>query len=82
MRRLGGSARGYLGPVVGTIWGLTRACHRRSILAFQEWFVDEQACLDDLFECRWPEGFACPRCGGRGEVLGTISGLPSGPSRA
>ena len=27
--------------------------------------MDEQACLDYLFECRWPEGFACPRCGGR-----------------
>jgi transposase-like protein len=37
----------------------------RSILAFQEWFVDEQACFDYLFECRWPEGYACPRCGGR-----------------
>ncbi|MEB0288796.1 IS1595 family transposase [Cryobacterium sp. 10S3] len=37
----------------------------RSILAFQEWFVDEQACLDYLFESRWPEGFTCPRCGGR-----------------
>ncbi|TFD10221.1 IS1595 family transposase, partial [Cryobacterium sp. TMT1-21] len=33
----------------------------RSILAFQEWFVDEQACLDYLFESRWPEGFTCPR---------------------
>ncbi|MBC7594389.1 IS1595 family transposase [Cryobacterium algoritolerans] len=37
----------------------------RSILAFQEWFVDEQACLDYLYESRWPEGFTCPRCGGR-----------------
>ncbi|WP_028278375.1 IS1595 family transposase [Arthrobacter sp. H5] len=37
----------------------------RSILAFQEWFVDEQACLDYLFECRWPGGFICPRCKGR-----------------
>lgn len=37
----------------------------RSILAFQEWFVDEQACVDYLFECRWPDGFICPRCEGR-----------------
>ena len=27
--------------------------------------MDEQACLDYLLECRWPEGCACPRCGGR-----------------
>jgi len=26
--------------------------------------VDDQACLDYLVECRWPEGFTCPRCGG------------------
>ena len=46
-------------------WGVPKPDFPRSILAFQEWFVDEQACLDYLFECRWPEGFACPRCGGR-----------------
>ncbi|MFQ4150599.1 IS1595 family transposase [Arthrobacter sp. LAPM80] len=34
----------------------------RTILEFQARFVDEQACLDYLFACRWPEGFVCPRC--------------------
>jgi len=35
-----------------------------TILEFQARFGDEQACLDYLFQCRWPEGFVCPRCKG------------------
>ncbi|MBP2375617.1 IS1595 family transposase [Paeniglutamicibacter psychrophenolicus] len=35
-----------------------------SILEFQARFVDVRACLDYLFACRWPDGFACPRCHG------------------
>lgn len=34
-------------------------------MEFQARFGDEQACLDYLFECRWPEGFVCPRCKGQ-----------------
>ena len=26
-------------------------------------FPDEQACLEYLAACRWPDGFRCPRCG-------------------
>ena len=37
----------------------------RTILEFQARFADEQTCLDYLFECRWPEGYVCPRCQGR-----------------
>lgn len=37
----------------------------KSILEFQARFADEQSCLDYLVECRWPEGFVCPRCSGR-----------------
>lgn len=37
----------------------------RTILEFQARFSDEQACLDYLFECRWPDGFVCPRCKGQ-----------------
>src|SRR4051794_4094719 len=37
----------------------------KSILEFQTRFGDEQACLDYLFACRWPDGFVCPRCRGR-----------------
>lgn len=38
---------------------------------FNAWFVDEAACLDYLAGLRWPGGFACPSCGGRG--LGRMS---------
>ena len=38
----------------------------RTILEFQARFGDEQACWDYLFQCRWPEGFVCPRCKGGG----------------
>ena len=37
----------------------------RSILEFQSRFSNEQACLGYLFDCRWPDGFVCPRCKGR-----------------
>ena len=28
-------------------------------------FADEDACREYLFALRWPDGFACPRCGGK-----------------
>jgi transposase-like protein len=34
-------------------------------MVFQERFATEAACLDYLAGSRWPEGFACPGCGGR-----------------
>jgi transposase-like protein len=43
---------------------VTRPDFPRSILEFQARFVDEDACRRYLFESRWPEGFACPCCGG------------------
>src|SRR5215218_3964842 len=36
-----------------------------TIMDFQERFATEAACLDYLAASRWPEGFACPGCGGR-----------------
>ena len=30
---------------------------------FQRQFASEEACQDYLTACRWPDGFACPRCG-------------------
>jgi ribosomal protein L37AE/L43A len=36
-----------------------------SILEFQQRFGEEDACRRYLFASRWPEGFCCPRCGGR-----------------
>lgn len=35
----------------------------RTIVEFQQWFPDDEACSGYLFESRWPEGFRCPRCG-------------------
>lgn len=36
----------------------------KSILEFQQWFPDEEACIKYLYESRWPDdGFICPVCG-------------------
>jgi transposase-like protein len=32
---------------------------------FQRQFATEEACQEYLASCRWPDGFACPRCGER-----------------
>lgn len=32
---------------------------------FEEHFATEAACREYLFDLRWPNGFACPRCGAR-----------------
>jgi len=34
-----------------------------SLLEFQEYFRDEDACVRRLAALRWPDGFLCPRCG-------------------
>ena len=30
---------------------------------FDQRFSDEQACIDYLYKCKWPEEFVCPKCG-------------------
>ena len=35
----------------------------KSIIEFQQWFPDEEACIKYLYESRWPDGFVCPICG-------------------
>lgn len=37
----------------------------RTLLELERRFGSAQACRDYLFQLRWPEGFVCPRCGGR-----------------
>ena len=37
----------------------------RSLREFQSKFATEEACQQYLADCRWPEGFVCPRCGTR-----------------
>lgn len=37
----------------------------RTLLELEKRFATDQACREYLFALRWPEGFVCPRCGGR-----------------
>src|SRR5215217_8500814 len=45
--------------------GLRRSVEGLSEAEFRERFGTEEACRRALFEMRWPEGLACPACGGR-----------------
>jgi len=44
---------------------MSRPDFPRTVLEFQQQFSTEAACLKYLVESRWPDGFVCPRCGGR-----------------
>ena len=44
---------------------MSRPDYPLTILEFQKRFGTEEACRAYLFASRWPEGFACPGCGGR-----------------
>jgi transposase-like protein len=35
----------------------------RTMQEFDEWFLNEEACVEYLRRLRWPEGFHCPNCG-------------------
>jgi transposase-like protein len=37
----------------------------RNLLELEARFSTDAACREYLFRLRWPEGFGCPRCGGR-----------------
>jgi transposase-like protein len=37
----------------------------KTLREFQAKFASEEACRKYLVACRWPDGFACPRCGNR-----------------
>ena len=39
-----------------------------SLLEFQRSFPDDAACAAFAFRLRWPDGFLCPKCGGRRAV--------------
>jgi len=34
----------------------------KTVVEFQQRFATEEACRQYLFQCRWPDGFVCPRC--------------------
>ena len=44
---------------------MPRPAFPTSLREFQRQFADEAACRAYLEACRWPDGFRCPRCGGR-----------------
>ena len=46
------------------MFGVVEA-YPRTLLELERCFSTDRACRDYLFSLRWPEGFACPRCGGR-----------------
>jgi len=46
----------------------------KTILEFEERFSSEEACLEYLYQVRWPDGFYCPQCGGR-DAWNTKRGL-------
>ncbi len=35
----------------------------KTIFEFNQWFPDEETCVNFLIQSRWPDGFICPRCG-------------------
>lgn len=37
----------------------------KTLREFQSSFATDEACQKYLAACRWPDGFLCPRCGGR-----------------
>jgi transposase-like protein len=37
----------------------------RTLMELEKRFSTDQACREYLFDLRWPDGFVCPRCGGR-----------------
>ena len=37
----------------------------RTLLELEKRFGDDEACRQYLFALRWPDGFVCPRCGGK-----------------
>lgn len=37
----------------------------RTLMELEERFATDRACREYLFALRWPDGFVCPRCGGR-----------------
>lgn len=41
----------------------------RTLLELERRFSDDSACRAYLFALRWPEGFACPACGGQGLAI-------------
>ena len=44
---------------------MSRPSFPKTIFEFNKQFSTEDECLKFLIQSRWPEGFVCPRCGGK-----------------
>jgi transposase-like protein len=44
---------------------MPRPSFPKTLREFQSKFAGDEACQQYLAACRWPDGFVCPRCGGR-----------------
>src|SRR5438093_4981417 len=44
---------------------MSRPPFPKTLREFQSNLASEEACQKYLGACRWPDGFLCPRCGGR-----------------
>ena len=44
---------------------MARPTFPQTLREFRERFAAERACLNYMWESRWPEGFECPQCGWR-----------------
>ena len=42
---------------------MPRPAFPKTLREFQSEFATEEACQNYLADCRWPDGFICPRCG-------------------
>jgi transposase-like protein len=42
-----------------------RPAFPKTLREFQSKFATEEACQQYLADCRWPDGFVCPKCGNR-----------------
>lgn len=47
------------------MYGVVTEDYPRTLLELEQRFSNEETCKQYLFALRWPEGFACPRCGGK-----------------
>src|SRR6266446_1536752 len=45
--------------------GVPRPPFPKTLREFQSKFATEEACQQYLADCRWPDGFVCPKCGDR-----------------
>ena len=44
---------------------MPRPAFPKTLREFQSKFATEEACQQYLADCRWPDGFVCPKCGNR-----------------